>query len=93
MADSIDLKVTLDKGLIRQDLLFLRYLLGVRGSQPMPMVNTCRELPSAPNKDVLFLVFDTGNIRKGQIPLVKQFQLGFLFWTLRPCKASYCLGL
>lgn len=37
---------------------------------------TCRELPSALTKDVVFLAFDTENIRKGEMPLVKQFQAG-----------------
>lgn len=76
MADSLKPEDPLSKGLICQDLLLLRYLLGLRVGQPLPTVTACRELPSTLMKDVLFLAFDTENIRKGQIPLVKQFQVG-----------------
>jgi hypothetical protein len=92
MAESLKPEHPLSKGLC-QDLLLLRYLLGLRVSQPLPTVTTCQELPSILIKDVLFLAFDTENIRKGQISLVKQFQVGISILDTRVLQDLLCLEL
>lgn len=56
--------------------VLLRYFFGLRVSHPLPISKTCRDLPNTSMKDVVFLSFDTENIRPGELPLVKQFQAG-----------------
>jgi hypothetical protein len=65
-----------NKGLMREDLLVLRYLLGLGLSHSLQTPTSCRELPNTSIMDVIFLAFDTEAIRKGQLHLVKRFQVG-----------------
>lgn len=63
-------------GPVYQDEQLLQYFLGLPVNQPPALPKECRELPNTSMKDVLFLSFDTENIVAGQLPLVKQFQVG-----------------
>ena len=51
---------------------------------PCPVLSKeCQELPNTSIKDVIFLSLDTENIRAGQIPLVKHFQVGICILDTR----------
>jgi hypothetical protein len=64
------------KGLMREDLLVLRYLLGLGLSHSLQTPTSCRELPNTSIKDVIFLAFDTEAISEGQLHLDKRFKVG-----------------
>lgn len=64
------------KGLIREDLVVLRYLLGLHLSPSLQKPTLCQELQNASMKDVIFLAVDIEALKEERIHLVKRFQVG-----------------
>src|SRR4051795_4778441 len=76
MAETIGTQVASKARPVYQDEQLLQYFLGLPVDQPLTLLRECQELPNTSMKDVVFLSLDTENIAAGQIPLVKQFQVG-----------------
>jgi hypothetical protein len=76
MTETIGTQVASRARPVYQDDQLLRYFLGLPVNQRPALSKECRELPNTSIKDVVFLSLDTENIRAGQIPLVKHFQVG-----------------